>query len=496
MITYIGGIIVALFFIGGAIFTGYFADAAYLTMNAALYLGLLGVVILRKRLIFHWLHAPILVIVLGYWLTCLHAVDLEVAVLEASRVSSLLPIALLASLLSREKLMQMLSYWPWAGAFMTIIGVMFQLERNGRLESTLQYANALAIVCLTGLLVSMLNYAGKQSRLSLVLLTVNAAGLLLTFSRSVWVLWLLSAAVLVLVIPQLRKMSSIIYLSAGHLAGVLIAMLIKQDALFFLNRVSSIQTNTAEFQIRLVYWKDSIAIIRDYWWGGTGGGGWTVLQNSYQSQPYYVKFIHNHYIQILLDIGVLGGLSLLTLIGLFYFGAFKRLKGCSGLESNAVRGLLIIVTVLLLHAGFDFDLTYPLLFALLICFMLAAVSQGRDVSIGAVAKASTVAAAAVISVFFIWLGIAYQWKEQGVRAVRANELQSALGYLAKAEQALPWSSSILYETAKLYVHMGNQSGDLAHYRAAEAKLTEAAGKVQGKAVYEELLEAVKDRLSN
>lgn len=47
-------------------------------------------------------------------------------------------------------------------------------------------------------------------------------------------------------------------------------------------------------------------MIRDFGWGGMGGGGWSLLQHEYQSQEYFVRFIHNHYLQVLLDVGVIG----------------------------------------------------------------------------------------------------------------------------------------------------------------------------------------------
>ncbi|WJH37106.1 O-antigen ligase family protein [Paenibacillus sp. CC-CFT747] len=47
-------------------------------------------------------------------------------------------------------------------------------------------------------------------------------------------------------------------------------------------------------------------MIRDYWLRGAGGGGWSVQYYQYASKDYYVKYVHNQYLQVALDIGVFG----------------------------------------------------------------------------------------------------------------------------------------------------------------------------------------------
>lgn len=113
-------------------------------------------------------------------------------------------------------------------------------------------------------------------------------------------------------------------------------------------------------------------MIRDYWWGGTGGGGWNVLVHMYRSQDYYVKFVHNHFVQITLDIGIFGLLVFMGWLVIFYSTAIMRLKHLGSQESLWSKGILLIVTTMLLHAGFDFDLTYPFLIGLLVCLTVPA----------------------------------------------------------------------------------------------------------------------------
>lgn len=485
--------VMMLFFLGGAIYTGYFVEHAFLTMNVLIYIGFIVVLMFKRSITVTWMHLPIGLFAACYWIACINAVDLEAAILEASRVSSLIPLSLMVTMLAREKLVKLLSIWPWIGSALVLIGIAFQMERQGRLESTLQYANALALILLVSILISVLVFAKTRSKLQLILLTVNAAGLLLTFSRSVWIFWLIAVVVTIFLIPQLRTKRSILSLAASHLVSLIIAMLIKQDILFFLNRVASIQTKTSEFQIRLVYWKDSIAMFFDYMWGGTGGGGWAVLQHMYQSQEYYVKFIHNHYVQVFLDIGLIGGLCWLAIIIIFIKNGLSHWKTVEGTDEMNIKGLFVIVIVMLLHAGFDFDLTFPLIFTLLISLMLLIPQKMKEIQVSGVKLGVVISVAVISALFFAWMAVGYHWKEQAVRAVRANDLDHAQEQLHRAEKVIPWSSAILYESAKIYVRMGNDSGDPRDYEQAERELLKARHMVPQQEVYKVLLKSINNR---
>lgn len=482
--------ILTMFLIGGALFTGYMFDSSFLLLNVLLYAGFSMLLIVQRKISVNGLQICILLYVACYWIACLYAVDVEAAILEASRVSSLIPLSFIAMMLKRDKLEKIVSSWPWIGLFLVVIGIALQLERDGRLESTMQYANSLAIILLVSILISLLSFARTKARSNLFLMAVNAVGLLLTFSRSVWVLWLISVVMMLVFIKPLRNKLSILTVAAYHLGSLVIAMLIKQDALFFLNRVSSIQTQTSEFQIRLVYWKDSVKMLQDYLLGGSGGGGWAVLQHIYQSKAYFVKFIHNHYVQVLLDVGLIGGIVWLTVIGIFYKDAISQLKRGDDERQYSVQGILIVATVMLLHAGFDFDLNFPLVFGMLLYLMLLLAPQGTSYDWTRLNRAAAVSAALIGTIFFIWLSTGYLWKEQGMRAVRNNDWVYAQEKFAHADNVIPWSASILYESAKVDVLKGNDSGDERYYSSATAKLKKASQRVPQQKLYSELIEAI------
>jgi O-antigen ligase len=480
-------IFLSLYFWIGAVWQGYFTETAYLVSNLFLFAGLIVLLCLKRELVLSSTHLFILLFVTGYWIAVIYAVDVEQAVLEAGRVSGLLPLSLLITMIPVNRMTRLYQIWPWIGAFQTIAGIVFGMERNGRLESTLEYANALAIFLLVNILVCMMSFIQERRIVYVVLLTVNAVGLLLTFSRSVWVLWLVIVCVAVIWFAELRKRSVWIAIGLAHLCSLVIALLIKGDGFFFLQRVSSIQSNTSEFQIRLVYWKDSVGMIRDYWWGGTGGGGWSVLLHLYQSQDYFVRFVHNHLVQVALDIGVFSFLAFAVWLGIYYWTAINRLRASKDETSLWTKGVMLLVTVMILHAAFDFDLTFPFLFGVLVCLTVPMGGKMYPLRIPVRVLGFVLPAMALVVCLWGWLAVGYGEYLAANSYVKAGQYAEAQKTFAKAERLLPWSSLVLYGSAKGYVHQGNATEDAHYYQLAEEKLQRAHEMVPDQTLYVDLL---------
>ncbi len=457
-------IFLCVYFWVGALWQGYFSEIAFFSVNLILFAGVAFMIGLKRELTVSWVHLIIFVFVAGYWIAVLYAVDVEQAILEAGRVSGLLPLSLLIMMIPDDRLARLYRIWPWIGALLTIAGIMLGLERNGRLESTFDYANALAIILLVNIGVCLLSYLQERRITHAVLLTVNAVGLLLTFSRSVWAT-----------------------IGLAHLCSLVIALAIRGDRLFFWQRVSSIQSKTSEFQIRLVYWRDSLGMIRDHWWGGGGGGGWSVLLPLYRSQDYYVKYVHNHFVQVTLDIGIFGLLVFAVWLAFFYWSAIVRLVRANNENSLWTKGALLLVTVMVLHAGFDFDLTYPYLFGMLIGLTVPMFRKTYPIRVSGRAVGLAAPAVAGIVCLWGWLAVGYGYNQKADYYVRSGQLAEAQETFAQAEQMLPWSSWVLYGEAKGYVLEGNASGDVSNYRLAEEKLRLAHKMVPHQTGYTDLL---------
>lgn len=480
-------VLLCVYFWVGALWQGYFSEIAFFSVNLILFAGVAVIIGLRRELTVSWVHLFILLFVAGYWIAVLYAVDVEQAILEAGRVSGLLPLSLLIMMIPDDRLARLYRIWPWIGVLLTILGIMLGLERNGRLESTFDYANTLAIILLVNIGICLLSYLQERRITHAVLLSANAVGLLLTFSRSVWVLWLVMICAAVIWFPELRKRPVWATIGLAHLCSFVIALAIRGDGLFFWHRVSSIQSKTSEFQIRLVYWRDSLGMIRDYWWGGGGGGSWSVLLPLYRSQDYYVKYVHNHFVQVTLDIGIFGLLLFGVWLAIFYWSAIVRLVRANNENSLWTKGALLLVTVMVLHAGFDFDLTYPYLFGMLIGLTVPMCRKTYPIRVSGRAVGLATPAVAGIVCLWGWLAVGYGCNQKADYYVRSGQLAEAQETFAQAEFMLPWSSWVLYGEAKGYVLEGNASGDVSDYRLAKEKLRQAHKMVPHQTGYTDLL---------
>ncbi|BBI34967.1 O-antigen ligase family protein [Cohnella abietis] len=367
------------------------------------------------------------------------------------------------------------------------------MERNGRLESTLEYANTLAIILLVALIVALLHYAQNGRVRELVVSTILVTGLLLTLSRSVWVLWFATMIILFFIFSEMRRKKVAVGFIVTHIAGWLLAAFYKGDLLFFKGRVQTIQPETSEFKIRLVYWKDGLQMLKDYWWKGTGGGGWNLLQQDYQSQPYFVKYIHNHFLQTALDIGIYGLLLIGILVGLFIVGVKIQIKKGNKAEAYWGKASILVVIVVILHSGFDFDLTFPIMGGILLLFMSDSLTylpvvftiNSKKVSY------SLVVCSVCITLFLGWSAIGYKQKQVATQLRDSGQLEMAEPHFRIASGMIPWSHTIQYENAKLFVLQGNISQNKEDYKNARTKV-EAATKLQPKeSLYKELLDELK-----
>ena len=172
------------------------------------------------------------------------------------------------------------------------------VEKSGRLQSTLQYANTTALLMLIGILYS-LHYLLESKRWKYA---VYAAGfavcLYLTGSRTTLVLFFGVAAVFIL--SRLGPKMRLILLAALLAAG---------GVLFLLGgRIVRLSLTEATLIERVITWQDSFRLALKYPLLGLGIGNWQTEQFLHQSAPYGVRYIHNYYAQLLVDGGFLAAL--------------------------------------------------------------------------------------------------------------------------------------------------------------------------------------------
>ncbi|MBR6483782.1 MAG: O-antigen ligase family protein, partial [Clostridiales bacterium] len=233
-----------------------------------------------------------------------------------------LPLPLFCILLMQcksEDPISYLTYIPYSGAVMVVVS--FVLSRIPALTSFFtvykrqagffQYSNTYALFLLMG--VCILLFKREKSILELVLSVLLMVGVLLSGSRTVFIL--MGALMLVYIIWEKNRKIKI------SLASALVLLVLAAGGYAFFTKnydtvgrylTSSLSSST--FIGRFLYYRDALPVIFSHPFG-LGYGGYKSLQGSFQTGVYSVVHIHNDYLQMLLDAGwVPFGFSVFALI--------------------------------------------------------------------------------------------------------------------------------------------------------------------------------------
>lgn len=340
------------------------------------------------------------VLVLSYLLTSFWAVDYGMAVIGFMKFLPVLLFFLILQLESKDDIIQVLPYVGIAITIISSIGMQFSATKSffsvdGRLAGFFQYANTFAIF----LLVSQLLILSKKKYkvLDYVALVILVFGILYTGSRTTFVLFVLSNIVLIFSKRQKKfTIFTIIVIGAAIVAAVAY-FLLKGDISAF-NRFLTISlTNSSTFLGRLLYFYDALPIILKHPFG-LGYMGYYYLQHSVQTGVYTVMFIHNDFLQILLDVGWLP-------CGLFIAAIIK-----SVFSKKTPSYKKIILCTMLIHSCFDFDLQFIAMFFVLI--LLMDYNSGKEISIKK-GKAMICAVSAVLIALCVYFAAAMGFYQLG-----------------------------------------------------------------------------------
>jgi len=151
---------------------------------------------------------------------------------------------------------------------------------------------------------------------------------------------------------------------AGMAAGILLAVLLLGTNLAqsmlpqsIADRLANINFRQHSVLERLTFYRDGLKVSVDYPLLGAGGGGWTALYEQYQNNPYISRQAHSFIIQTLVEVGWLGLLVLIALIGCIFFFYLKNYWK----EREQQPGhffFFILVFSLLTHSLIDFDMSF------------------------------------------------------------------------------------------------------------------------------------------
>lgn len=324
-----------------------------------------------------------------YCISTFYAIDSGMAVFGSLKwVGYVVFYLVLLQLKEREKLIRAIPISGIVSAGIGLIGTFIPefstyVLQHGRLGSCIQYANTFGLWMLMSIVLIERKNSNPWIERGILL-----GALLLTFSRSSYIFALIIFGWLLIVEPKK-------YIIRSIFIGVVIfsiwnGLVHNLDIL----RIRDISMETNTWQLRLLYDRDAINIIKDHLWG-LGYWGYYYVQTEYQSGYYWIKYVHNQILQIGLDIGVIGIILYISLFLKYFYTAYW--------SDN--KKYSIVVAIIGIYSLIDFHMEFSMIvFALLLGISLQAKVKRIKIS-PIIAKGFDVLLCCV-ALIFIWLGVA------------------------------------------------------------------------------------------
>lgn len=332
-------------------------------------------------------------IVLGYGVTALWAVDSGAAVIGFFKFLPIL-LFMIAAMQSENSAEEFLKPLPYASAVMTLVSALLMqippLEKYfsvaGRLSGTLQYSNTFALL----LLVSLIIIATKEKykAYDYISIPVLVFGILYSGSRTVFVLTAIAVLALIIFSKNKKAKISLAVSAAVIIVGAVIFAAVT-DNFATIGRFLTMSLNSSTFLGRFLYFRDALTVIIKHPFG-TGYMGFYYLQQSVQTGVYSVKSLHNDFLQLMIDVGWIPAIVFISAIVKSFFK-----KG----TSLQKRLLLFVFSA---HCCFDFDLQFAAMFMIFV--LLLDYKEGKEISFDAPAAVCVILS--VIALFSSYIGVA------------------------------------------------------------------------------------------
>ncbi|WP_208607651.1 O-antigen ligase family protein [Paenibacillus pectinilyticus] len=368
-------VVLILFFTLSFFMQGLLFKHQYLVVIGGLYMSATAIFLTRGKITFHPALYAIVAFVCYYFVAATYAINQQEALAAAFRVAIFLPLAVLGLQLTFAHRLALVRALVYLCSCLVVWGVIFNQFRDGRFEGTLDYANAWGILLLTVFVMSLMLAAIENKLHYIWLCVLLGVGILLTESRTVLVLFVITVPIQyaafgkenrrlisTFLIKSIR--TNAIVNAAILFFTVLAALFIYTNHAMSLDRLLQINTHASEWTTRLGYYHDAWQMIINSPLLGYGGGAWNILQYQYQTAAYTVLYLHNHWLETWIDIGLIGVMVFLFMVGLMIWKGISNYKQSTGAAKIWTASCLTGFGCLLVHSTVDFTFSYPVLFGL------------------------------------------------------------------------------------------------------------------------------------
>ena len=219
-----------------------------------------------------------------------------------------------------------------------------------------------------------LRAAGASAALPMtVCVAIIAATLALTLSRGAIVGFV--AGVAVMLPPAFRRLN-VSARAAGITVTIASLLIVATAPAALVERFSGSFDASSSPTGRLVIWRETLRIVRDFWFSGTGAGAFEHAMLVYQQseQAVFFNFAHNQYLQVAAEGGLLIGLGTLWAAAAFARLASSRVRSDASERYWLRLGGAAAVLGVAVHGLWDFPIQMPgnaLLFAVAAALVVA-----------------------------------------------------------------------------------------------------------------------------
>lgn len=404
---------------------GLFYELSCAVASAALFVWLL-LLGKRQKLGFRRNAASVtaIAVYIGYCLSVLWAVDKGLSVWG---IAKYLPVPLMALCLlqtSGDERSTILKDLPWIGGSMVLVSFALHyvpslydlFTSRDRLSGFFQYPNTFACFLLLGLEVLILSEDKVDVRKVLCAL-VLLFGLFQSGSRTVFVLAI--PAILISLVIRLRKNPKVLGIGLGCAAAAFAAMLLIFGGSASVSRLFDLSKSDTSLLGRLLYWGDALPVIGSHPFG-LGYLGYYMSHGSFQTGLYAVRWVHNDFLQLLLDIGWIPAVIAIVAV----------VKAVVAKQPTARK---VVLLTLLAHCMMDFDLEYIAMFFIVLLCLDWDTGKTKALRLGVPVKA--VAAVLILGSVYIGIGstLYYSGKTEAAVRVYPWNTQALMELLTQAE---------------------------------------------------------------
>jgi len=405
---------------------------------------------------------------------------------EFLQLSSFGLVFLLASSLNEEDIVRLGRIALITGFGIALLGLsQYLLLDSSRIESTLTNANVFGIFMVMLFLFGWAYYLRRPHRYLLVVCVTVLVALILTSSRGSFISLALTLPLIMLGLQRADIKTAAI----KTFACLALALLFAQGGMFVapylqeavgestaLSRVITTRSSFVSWAgvSRLAFWETGLRVALSQPLTGSGLGTFSLAYfTEYVDNIWYSRYVHNHYIQTMAELGLVGA----VLLGGFILtiGRIIWLKVKQKDYSPVAPGLIAAAVAFLIHIGGDFSWNFPATAVLF--FMITGALAGITGAETAV-KSKKINPGLIIVSLLIFALSAWQLSanltyQQAMTQEVRGDYESAAHIYDRANSFYPINSMAFSFAGQNYYRLARQEGDLSLLEEAIARAERA-----------------------